>query len=102
MLDEEMGLSFSPKLFKSPTKSPSQMTVIERNEEFERNKWQKRKEREEMKYSECTFEPTLISRGKRNNHNESVSTVSEVGERLYKNALKQEEKKSRKRLEIEQ
>jgi hypothetical protein len=61
MIDEERGISFSPKLFKSPCSPGS--NVIERNEQFERNKQQKRKEREELKYSECSFEPTLISRG---------------------------------------
>ena len=64
LIDEERGLSFSPKLFKSPHASASGTTVIERNEQFEKNKWQKRREREELKYSECSFEPTLISRSR--------------------------------------
>lgn len=57
------------------------MTVIERNEQFEKNKLQKRLEKEELKYIDCTFEPTLVT--KRSKVNESQTNASEVGERLY-------------------
>ncbi|CDW90565.1 UNKNOWN [Stylonychia lemnae] len=112
-IDQELGISFSPKIFKSPSKlkMPSpQSSVIERNEEFLRNKIMKIQIKEEQKYQNCTFEPKLVS--KRNHKNNlqsnnihsitSSNNTSQVGDRLYQSAIQIEEKKNKKRLELEQ
>lgn len=92
-------------MFKSPKSlahahSPS-LTVIDRNDEFTKTKNKKLQEKEYKKMNEYNFKPTLISKRKANNTSTST-TVSEVGERLYKNAMGKEDRMTQRRQEIEQ
>eukprot|EP00347_Sterkiella_histriomuscorum_P015221 403357846 len=64
-IDQEIGMSFSPKMFKPSSKvaQPSpQSTVVDRNEQFLKNKLLKIQMQEEEKYKECSFEPNLIAK----------------------------------------